>query len=1046
MHYTFGRYEVRPDQRAVLVNGQPIELGARAFDLLLCLIEQRDRVVTKTELLERVWPGVVVEENNLSVQVSALRKLLDRHVVATVPGRGYRFSATLTKSPAAPDNGESGKVIAQGGSAVEAVPSPASRTPSLDSARRPASLFVGRKPELGQLVSAPGAASKGRGRVVLLAGSGGMGKTQLSQQLALQAEAQGVVVLWGRCLEEAGAPAYWPWRQLIRGYLRGRPEVDLSPLFGSGLDDIAGIVPEVAERFRVQVDRSALGDSTQSRFRLFDAVAGFWRRASQQAPLLLIFEDLHWADATSLRLFSFLAHELADSAMLVVGTYRDTEISRQHPLFDTLADLSRSSDCQRLALRGLSAAETGELAAAASGGAASTALVNALHARTEGHPLFLGETLRYLIDARASRAFDIDETQLLTAIPTGVREVIGKRLNRLSAPAVKSLSVASCIGRTFDLELLSELERDKSEDELLQALEEALAEHLIETVPESHDFRFSHALIRETLYDETLGLRRARLHLRIGELLEQRHGAEDPSVWSQLAYHFSEAGAGSAAAKALSYAQRAGAYASALLAFEESTRLYGVALQLLLRHFPGDLAQRCEVLLALGEAQRWFGSAESASDWFRQAADVARQCGQPDAFVKAAIGFSHSSTQASHSGEAAVVMLLEAITMHPDIDAVRVELMARLCVAYVYCDRADQALQAHRGAVAMARAVGDARSLYMALAAISTAIYWPEMLSERLAAGAEAWDIAEQLDLRDRISQLLPYYMFDLMQVGDVGQQARLSARWRQLATQWRSAYWLSASEHVEVLTAINEGRFADAERWAVQAMQSARAVAEDKVVAAYGMQMFCLRREQGRLREALPMLQHFVKTTPESQTWKPGLALLYAELDMRSECQAEYDSVAWQHVRGRLSDANRTTIAMLLAETCVYLEDVQRAPLFYDMLRSRAGRFLIGDSSGPCLGAADRLLGSLATVLGQWDVAQRHFEAALALEHSTGWRVWLAHTRYRFAWMLKSRASKGDGVKAKTLLADALGDAQVLGMASLVERTLALTDATPAN
>jgi tetratricopeptide (TPR) repeat protein len=582
---------------------------------------------------------------------------------------------------------------------------------------------------------------------------------------------------------------------------------------------------------------------------------------------------------------------------------------------------------------------------------------------------------------------------------------------------------------------------NRSEDELLQALEEAVAERLIETMPDSQDFRFGHALIRETLYDEILGVRRARLHQRIGELLERRHGDEDAGVWPQLAYHFSESGGGAAAAKALEYARRAGEQADRLLAFEESTRLHCMALQLLQRHFPGDLAQQCEVLLALGESQKWVGSAESASDWFRQAAEVARQCGVAALFARAAIGFAHSSAQASHSGEAAVDMLLEAIAMHPHRDTVRVELTARLCVAYVYCDRADEAMEAHRRAVSLARELGDPRGLYVALAAISAAIYWPEILPERLAAGREAWEIAERLDLRERIAHLLPFYMYDLAQVGAVELLARLSERGRQLATQWRTPYWLSACQHFAVLAAINEGRFEEAERWAVQAMQEARPVAEDKAIGAYGMQMFCLRREQGRLREVLPTLRHFVKTTPQAQTWKPGLALLYAELDMRIECRAEYERVPWQRVSGRLSDASRTTVVMLLAETCVYLEDSPRATLFYDMLRSRAGMILLGDSSGPCLGSADRLLGSLATLAGQWDVAQRHFEAALATEAATGWRVWQAHGRYRYAWMLERRDGAGDRTRAHRLAADALDDATALGMQALAPRVQALLE-----
>lgn len=930
---------------------------------------------------------------------------------------------------------------------VAAPTAAAPEAPSSRVSRRPSALFIGRKPELVQLKTALQAARKGFGRVVLLAGSGGIGKTSLARQLAQHAEQEGTTVLWGRCLEEAGAPPYWPWRQLIRSHLRSGIASDAVSILGSGLQDIAGIVPEVAERFNVQADRGAAGDpaqaSTQGRFRLFDAVAGFWRRAAQRAPLLLIFEDLHWADATSLRLFGFLANELGDMALLVVGTYRDTEVSRQHPLFETLADLMRSASCQRIELKGLSVGETGEMTAAASDGTASARLIDALYARTEGHPLFLEETLRYMIDARAPRAFDVsgNDPQLLTKIPTGVREVIGKRLNRLSLPAVRYLSIAACIGRTFDLQLLCELESDKSEEDVLQALEEALAQHLIEPVVDGHELRFGHALIRETLYDEMLGVRRARLHLRIGEALERRHGNVDAGVWPQLAYHFSKAGSAAAAAKALDYARRAGEHAGRLLALEESARLHGVALQLLQRHFAGDLAQRCDVLLALGEAQMWFGAAEAASDGFRQAAETARVGGLTAAFARAAIGFSNSSTQASQSGETAVAMLLEAIALHPGNDAMRVELIARLCVAYVYCDRAEEAMNAHRRAVALAREIGDMRSLYAALAAIATAIYWPGMLRDRLAAAAEAWEIAEQLDLHECVSQLLAWYLCDLIHAGDVVRLVQLREQGLRLCARWRAPYWLSICRHIEVLVAINEGRFDDAEQWAALALREGRGVAEDKAIGAYGMQMFCLRREQGRLREALPMLQQFVQDTPDSQTWKPGLALIYAELDMREACRAEYDALEWQRMSGPPSDAGRMTIAIFVAEVCVYLGDAGRAVLLYDMLHGSSGMNLLGDSGGPCLGSADRLLGSLAMVMEKWDVAQRHFDAALAMDAATGWRVWLVHSRHRYAQMLHRRARAGDLVKARELLAQALAQSTALGMQALTPRIQALID-----
>ena len=903
-------------------------------------------------------------------------------------------------------------------------------------------VFVGRRQEMTELAAALTAARSGRGQVMMLAGSGGMGKTCLAQQLAALAEADGVPVLWGRCLEEPGAPPYWPWRQLVRGYLRSSGDPDPQRTFGPALADIASIVPELAEGRTGPAPDAVAGDSAQSRFRLFDAVVGFLRRAVQRMPLLLIFEDLHWADATSLRLLAFLAAEMQDFPLMVLGTYRDTELSRQHPLFDTLGELARSPAYRRVELSGLSSRETEELMRAA--GNLSAGFVDAIHARTEGHPLFLQETLRYLKDGRygADGGTPNDDARALSLIPAGVREVIGKRLNRLSVSAVNLLSIAACIGRSFDLDLLNRLEPDKSEDDILTTLEDALAVQLVETHPETHQFRFSHALIRETLYDDMLGLRRARLHLRIGNLLEERSGADDDIALPQMAYHFSEAGAGAAAGKALDYARRSGERAANLLAFEEAARLFRLALQLQKKHFPQENHQRCSLLLRLGAIHLSLGDGASAREDFSLAADIARAHALRPLFAQAAIGFERTDIVAARSGEPAVALLLEAIALHDADDVMKVELLARLCRAYVYSDREVEAKDAHQHAVALARQIGDRTGLYTALASITAANYWPDMLHARLAAATEAWSFVKDRSLSVPVIESLPFFLADLIRVGDAQTLRRLLDQGLHIANESRAPYLLTLCRHTEALVAINEGRFDDAEAWAHQALESGRRLAEDQAASAFGMQMFCLRREQGRLREALPMLEHFVRNTEQSRTWRPGLALLYAELDMREPCQAQFDRLPWNRATEAPRDVSSMTVVLFAAEVCTYLADAKRAHLLVPLLQPLAGSQLMVDFGGPCLGSADRLLGNLASVMAQWTVAQGHFERAMEMNRAAGSRVWLAHTGHDYAAMLLRRQSAGDAEQARALLDQALAESSAMGMAALTPRITALIEA----
>lgn len=242
-----------------------------------------------------------------------------------------------------------------------------------------------------------------------------------------------------------------------------------------------------------------------------------------------------------------------------------------------------------------------------------------------------------------------------------------------------------------------------------------------------------------------------------------------------------------------------------------------------------------------------------------------------------------------------------------------------------------------------------------------------------------------------------------------------------------------------ETTRAIDEGRFAEAERLAAQALNTGRRVVEDIAIGAYGMLMFCLRRQQGRLGEALPALLYFVRSTPQSQTWRPGLALLYAELGMTAPCRTEYEVLVEPVLTGAVADSQSLTALACLAEVCVELDDAVRAPPFYALLAAYAGSNFLGDSSGPCLGSADRLLGMLATLSAKWEAAERHFEAALVMDTRTASHVWLAHSRYRYALMLHRRSKGGDTARARALLEVTLAESERLGMAGLSPKVKSL-------
>jgi len=379
---------------------------------------------------------------------------------------------------------------------------PEEEAPSLDSLA--GGVFVGRQQEMGELKAALEDALSGRGRLVMLVGEPGIGKTRTAQELATYAGMRGAQVLWGRCYEEQGTPPYWPWVQAIRSYVRDSDEERLRSEMGAGAPDIAEIVSDVRERLSGLQTPPEL-EPEQARFRLFDSVTTFLKSAGQGQPLVLMLDDLQWADKPSLLLLEFLARELAGARLLVVGTYRDVELSRQHPLVETLGELNRERLFQRILLRGLTKEDVARFIEIAAGTTPPQGLVSVVHTQTEGNPLFVTEVVRLLVQEGELTAdigrggsrtapTGIDSESWTIRIPEGVREVIGRRLNRLSQRCNETLTIASIIGREFELRQLAPLVEDMSEDRLLEVLEEALASRVIEELPQAVGrYQFTHA-------------------------------------------------------------------------------------------------------------------------------------------------------------------------------------------------------------------------------------------------------------------------------------------------------------------------------------------------------------------------------------------------------------------------------------------------------------------------------------------------------------------------------------------------------------------------
>src|SRR5437763_10720437 len=580
-------------------------------------------------------------------------------------------------------------------------------------------VFVGRHYELVELRAGLEDAVAGRGRSFLVVGEAGIGKARLVEELAREAAERGHLVLWGRCWEGEGAPPYWPWIQVIRAYLRvahseGLPRV----AGGAGAPYLAQLVPELAG---IQSPGPSVPpQSEHARFYLFDAVVTFLQSRPDHTPLVLVFDDLQWADTPSLLLLQFLVHELRDTAMLVVATYRELE-ARQNPhVADVLGALAR--DGRHLPLRGFGEEEVALFIEGKTGRSASAALVRAVHRETEGNPFFVDEIVHLLVAEEALERRDAMIARRLP-VPQGVREAIRRRLAPLPAPCRDALTLASVVGREFGLGALQRA-CALGADALLEVLGPALGREILVPDPRTAGrYRFAHALIRETIYEELGAAERARLHGRIGEVLEALHQMDPTAHLATLAHHFLEAVPAGGAEKAITYSTRAARHAEASLAYEDAAVLFARALEVLAEARPAGARERCGLLLARAGAQWKVGDGPGARETFRQAADIARRIGDVPLMARSAIGFAGEGSRllCVRSGvvdQPRIELLQEALDGLGEGDpGLRARLLARLAINLYWDPQPARVLALSEEALALARQLGDPGQLAAALRA-----------------------------------------------------------------------------------------------------------------------------------------------------------------------------------------------------------------------------------------------------------------------------------------------------------------------------------------
>ena len=450
-------------------------------------------------------------------------------------------------------------------------------TPQSTFDRQPShNAFVGRERELAELRAGLDDASAGHGKLFLLSGEPGIGKTRLAEEISNDAAARGMRVVWGRCWVGGGAPAYWPFIQILRASIDDRDCERLKVLLGSGASEIVRLIPELKLSLPSLEEAKAATDSESARFLLFDAVATLLKNVARSGPLLIVIDDLHDADQPSLQILRFVARETKDAPILVVGTYRDAEVRQSPELGKLIGDLIREG--RTVSIAGLSQAEVGEFIERSAAKKADAKLVADLYHATDGNPLFVDGVVRLLAAEGKLARTAFDGTAF--KIPDGVRESIRRQLDALSDEANSMLSIASVIGNEFDARLLERVSV-RSTEQIVEQTDEAVRMGVLRTGAPSARLQFSHALIRDVLCDDLAANRRIELHAEIGAAMEEIHKGDLKPHLAQLAHHFRAA---RVAGKAIAYSIEAGEAAYRIFAYEEASLSWQAALRLMEEH------------------------------------------------------------------------------------------------------------------------------------------------------------------------------------------------------------------------------------------------------------------------------------------------------------------------------------------------------------------------------------------------------------------------------------------------------------------------------
>jgi DNA-binding winged helix-turn-helix (wHTH) protein len=1000
--------ELSKAERLLLRNGHAVPLQARPFDLLAYLVDNRDRVISRDEILHNVWRGVRVNEEAVRFSVHAIRRAIgdsghSQRIIRTVRGNGLQFVAAVTK--------HSRSISHQFGGHPK----------QIDAS------FLGREPVMRSLERALTEAASGSLRTVLVTGEAGAGKTTALVRAATLASGMGFRVSSARCVGTDEAPALWPWTQVLRRLLEGEAESWLAETLRGGAEAIAWILPELQE-FVPRSMRSPTSDSRVSQYRLLESIQSSMRNLSSGGPLAILIDDLHEADQASLLVFGHLAAELAQSRVLLFGTFRAHGglYQKCEAMVSTVLRLRGS---QLLTISGLSEGDISIIAETHSGTRPSASAVKSILDKTNGNPFFVLQILRVLenegrLDALSS------EQPIEYSIPRGVRDAIKRQTDVLPQSVRALLAVAAVIENEFALSLL-ERALGMGSAEILEEITIAMDSGILIANEEGGLYRFAHALVREAIGASLTPAERAENNGRVAIGLEQMAGAAAGSFAADIARHYAAAAPTPISVRAIGWLISAARWDSDRAAFDSAAAHLERAMDLLERLAADDVELRCELCLERGIAYGLAGRREESRGALKDAYRLAARCDRPEIAARAALLFA-PDLLAIETGvyDPDLVQLLEgALRLLPGGAPERCRILARLAVALHWSDEPRERLAGLiRDAISSADSSPDSGAASFVRAAGNLALYSVESPHESIRRSKSASDEDDSTALLRTILRITALWQ--------VGRMREVDIEIEGFGSLLQSARRRSASWYMGMLRstmALMKGQYESARELGEGFLRDGLAVDDRNALHSFALQRALAAIDVGGLEEIEPAVVGMASSFPRVEGWNAGVCYLYCELGKLEEARTIMESATG---RGVLCSFPRNSWFGTLASltlACRVLDAPDTARKLYLLWQQFSGQMAVVGFSSYCWGATDRFLGVLGGLLSDWDCSDQHFRRAMDSNRAAGAVSALAHTYADHASMLDRRHA-GSGRESWDL---ALHQARVLGMRNLESRIL---------